>query len=445
MAGVTAVLVTFAAAPGAAEAVPLPAWPWNSYGHLVTLDPDRILDTRSGLGTSVAGPASAGVPFRLRVVGVGGVPTSGVEMVALNVTVTEPTSPAWLSVYPTGGAVPLVSTVNVGAGQTVANSAIVRVGAGGMVDVLLSAGTAHVVIDVNGFFADETYPGEGARLQPLHTRFFDSRATRTRLGPGQTIEVTSPRQLVETRAVAVNITAINPTANTFVTVFPGDRATVPPTSNVNVVRGQTRANTSIVRLSPTGRLKIYNHAGYVDIALDLQGWFVWEPGHTGGTLGRVIPLEQPIRVVDTRVLPGRPLSGGSVDTWTFDQLDQAFGVWVFAFFLNATATAATHATYLSLLDADHVPYLYEPPPWSDVNVRPHEDVANFSIAQPLLKTSVRALAVYNHTGATHYVLDVSAIVTGPYVYPGALPGWGNSPGPIDADVWAQHLPARHDG
>ena len=83
--------------------------------------------------------------------------------------------------------------------------------------------------------------------------------------------MTSPRQLVETRAVAVNITAINPTANTFVTVFPGDRATVPPTSNVNVVRGQTRANTSIVRLSPTSRLKIYNHAGYVDIALDLQG------------------------------------------------------------------------------------------------------------------------------------------------------------------------------
>ena len=112
----------------------------------------------------MAGPATAGVPFRLRVVGVGGVPTSGVEMVALNVTVTEPTSPAWLSVYPTGGAVPLVSTVNVGAGQTVANSAMVRVGAGGMVDVLLSAGTAHVVIDVNGFFADETYLGEGARL-----------------------------------------------------------------------------------------------------------------------------------------------------------------------------------------------------------------------------------------------------------------------------------------
>lgn len=74
--------------------------------------------------------------------------------VALNVTVTQPTDPGFLVVYPGGTATPGTSTLNYRAGQTRANNVVVGLGLGG--DILVhcgqSAGTAHAVIDVDGYF-----------------------------------------------------------------------------------------------------------------------------------------------------------------------------------------------------------------------------------------------------------------------------------------------------
>src|SRR5579885_2404333 len=69
-------------------------------GGYHALTPSRILDTRTGNGAPAAalGP---GATLNLQVAGRGGVPTTGVSAVVLNVAVTGPTAPSYLTVFPT--------------------------------------------------------------------------------------------------------------------------------------------------------------------------------------------------------------------------------------------------------------------------------------------------------------------------------------------------------
>jgi hypothetical protein len=121
--------------------------------------PTRILDTRSGPGS--VGKVGPGGMKIVDLTGVGGVPSSGVSAVALNVTVTDPTEASYLTVFPLfsdalppPNEVPLPSTSNLNftAGQTIANMVIVPVGADGNVIVYNKAGSVHVIVDVAGWY-----------------------------------------------------------------------------------------------------------------------------------------------------------------------------------------------------------------------------------------------------------------------------------------------------
>ena len=75
----------------------------------------------------------------LQVTGRGGLPGDGVSAVVLNVAVTNPTASGWLTAWPAGAELPLAANLNFVAGQTVANSVVVKVGAGGQVSFYNSA------------------------------------------------------------------------------------------------------------------------------------------------------------------------------------------------------------------------------------------------------------------------------------------------------------------
>lgn len=115
-------------------------------GSFVGVSPSRLLDTRDGGGCVGAGSTRA-----LTVAGVGGV-AADASAVVLNVTVTEPTVAGYLTVFPSGQAVPMASNLNFVAGQTVPNAVTVKVGAGGKVGILNSGGCSHVVVDVVGYY-----------------------------------------------------------------------------------------------------------------------------------------------------------------------------------------------------------------------------------------------------------------------------------------------------
>ena len=71
-------------------------------GELVPVLPYRMLDTRSGLGAPAARPLGPGGTLDLQLTQRGPIPAQGVAAVVLNVTVTEPTSGGYLTIYPTG-------------------------------------------------------------------------------------------------------------------------------------------------------------------------------------------------------------------------------------------------------------------------------------------------------------------------------------------------------
>jgi hypothetical protein len=82
-----------------------------------------------------------------------GIPAEA-DAIAVNVTVTQPTAPGHVTIYPSGIPLPTTSTINYGAGQTRANNAIVQVGADDSIAVTCgqTSGTTHFIIDVLGYF-----------------------------------------------------------------------------------------------------------------------------------------------------------------------------------------------------------------------------------------------------------------------------------------------------
>jgi len=121
----------------------------------VALEPSRLLDTRAG-GPTIDG-VSAGAGIRpaatitvLHLAGRGGVPV-GAATAVLNVTVTEPSTGGFVTVYPCGIDAPLASNLNFSAGQTIPNAVITKVGTDGDV-CLFNNQPTQLIVDVVGYF-----------------------------------------------------------------------------------------------------------------------------------------------------------------------------------------------------------------------------------------------------------------------------------------------------
>lgn len=255
-----------------------PAITGSAQGSYVPLVPARITDTRSGSGLpyagSTMGPNSS---LNIQVAGVGGVPSTGVEAAVLNVTVTDTTSPSYLTVYPQGINHPLASNLNWVGGDTVANRVVVPLSSTGMITLYNDAGDTNVVIDVNGYFvAGSTAPSNAGFYEPMTpVRILDTRQTGNALGPNSNLSVqASGLYGIPTNAVAIasNVTATNTTAPSYFTVYPG--GTMPLASDVNWSTGQTVPNCTLATLSPSGSFNIYNDQGNADAVVDVFGFFV---------------------------------------------------------------------------------------------------------------------------------------------------------------------------
>ena len=262
--------------------VPLVTGAPGSDGLYNPLVPARLLDTRNGTG-AVAGPLAGGSTLALQVTGRGGVPSTGVAAVVLNVTVTSPTTIGYLTVFPAGTAVPLASNLNFVAGQTVPNRVIVKLGAGGQVAFFNSGGSVDVIADVSGWFTDASVPAATGSVFTGVTpvRILDTRSGiggfSSPVGPAGTIALAVAGSggvplMTSTTAVVLNVTVTNPTAGGYLTLFP-DGAAQPTTSDLNFTAGQTIPNLVVVRVGPNGKLDIFNAAGSTDVIADVVGWY----------------------------------------------------------------------------------------------------------------------------------------------------------------------------
>ncbi|HWH27857.1 MAG TPA: hypothetical protein VNU26_02655, partial [Mycobacteriales bacterium] len=138
----------------------------------VPVSPARLLDTRSGNGAPEA-PVGPGRSIDVPITGRGGVPSSGVTAVVLNVTAVSPTASTYVTVWPTGTSRPTASNLNAPAGAMRPNLVTAKVGSGGRVSLYNAAGSTHLLADVAGYF---TSSSSGSRYVPLApTRLMDTR------------------------------------------------------------------------------------------------------------------------------------------------------------------------------------------------------------------------------------------------------------------------------
>jgi endonuclease/exonuclease/phosphatase family metal-dependent hydrolase len=118
---------------------------------LTALTPSRLLDTRNGTGADAA-VVPAGGHLDLAVTGRGGVPTSGVTAVVLNVTATQSATAGFVTLGATGDARTTATNVALVPGRSIANRVIVPVGDGGKV-TLSSTAKSHLIADVVGYLS----------------------------------------------------------------------------------------------------------------------------------------------------------------------------------------------------------------------------------------------------------------------------------------------------
>ncbi len=283
--------------------------------RFVALDrPKRILDTRP---TSAAGPPALtgaidpGEILDVPVLGIDGLPTTGVTAVAVNITAVANERPGVVQAIPTlRAALGGYSNLNVDAAdQARANFAIVPIGENGSIS-LISSGGGHLVVDLLGSFVAAPGAVAGGRFVelPVAERVLD---TRLAPSPGpltslQARRVPLPAGLdpVNVSALVVTVTGTEATAPGWIQIHPSDRPdVVGATSTVNLMPGASVANTAIVRTTSEGAsVTGWFGAGTGQVVVDVIG-YVTSDAAPVATGGRYVPL-RPTRVLDTRLTIG---------------------------------------------------------------------------------------------------------------------------------------------
>ncbi len=248
------------------------AW-FDGTSPFAPLAPDRLVDTRSGVGFA-ARKLNAGevltIPIRGQR-GVGG--DAGAAVV--NLTATAPDGEGFLTAYPCDQAVPTSSNLNFDGGRTVPNAVVATLAGNGSMCVTTSVAT-HVLVDLMGWM----HGGESTPVKP--TRLLD---TRSGIGAPRGFMVAPMSTAVVSVAgqsgvpggtglAILNVTATGATGDGFATAFPCDRP-LPNTSTLNIVRGRNVANLAVVPVANDGTVcisaQIYG-TGAVHLVADVMGW-----------------------------------------------------------------------------------------------------------------------------------------------------------------------------
>ncbi|HEY1281895.1 MAG TPA: excalibur calcium-binding domain-containing protein [Acidimicrobiales bacterium] len=233
------------------------------------VSPRRVMDTRQGQGGGSFGPGevrnlATGAP-------------ADAKAVALNVTVTNPTKPGYLTVYPAGGGVPSTSSLNFEPGETVANMVMAGV-TNGSVSLRNFDGDADVVVDVAGWYFD------GSFVPTAPSRLLDSRTGQCggALMSGEYFQWNGNSDM---SAASLNLTVTNATGDGFVSINTGPGVNG-STSNINYTPGRNTSNSAVVA-APTGDFWVSNSGADVDLIIDVNGGF----GGTviaGGSCGTIV-------------------------------------------------------------------------------------------------------------------------------------------------------------
>ena len=256
------------------------------------LPPTRILDTHRTGGAIGTGKTRA-----VRVVGVGGVPASGVVDVALNVVSVDSTATSYLVVRPHGGPRPASAQLSWVKGDRVNTLVWVKVGPDGTVDVTNARGSTQVLVDVEGYYTSAATTGD-VMTATSPTKLYDSRWSHHPVAGGavQTVRVVG-RAGVPSGATAavVQLTAIGPHTRDYVRAWSAGAAR-PKSVGLYAPRAATTAATVIVPLTASGAITL-SPIYATHLAVSLEGWFApASSGSSPGVTSLVTPTHRLVRL-----------------------------------------------------------------------------------------------------------------------------------------------------
>jgi hypothetical protein len=241
------------------------------------LTPVPLVNTLTRLGA--ASRLAAGSTLSVNVVNANvGVP-SNATAVALNISGVTADATGFITAFPCGITMPVVSNVNPLKGMTKSNFAIVPLSPSG--ELCLYTRTAlDLKVDVLGYL---TGGGTGTIVPSAPTRVTDTRdayRSEMNLGTGgQALAANTPRSLRlagnrgipgNAKAVSVNVTIVSPAGNGTLTVW--GCGTQPGVDSISFPTGKIVANGIQVKLSATGDICM-NSTVATHLVIDVTGWW----------------------------------------------------------------------------------------------------------------------------------------------------------------------------
>jgi hypothetical protein len=324
-----------------------------------------VFDTRDGTGGRLA-KLHAEEEWRFPLNGVYDVPGEA-RAVVLNLTAAEASQPTFVTAWNAGTAWPGSSNLNPIPGRAVPNLVIGRVGHAGEVAFTAGHGELDLIADLVGYFDPVALDG----LQALDPhRLLDTRLTGQPLAEQQSIElvVTGAGGVpADAVGVALNLTAVNPTQPSYLTIWPSGED-MPLASSLNMQPSQVIPNLVFARVGAGGKVSIFNRFGSTDVLVDVLGCF--RPG------GSLFVRVSPTGVLDTGF--GLGAQKGPVNGDLVLAVAGANGVpaQATAALLNVTAVAPTQPTFVTVY-----PTGSPRPVASNLNAFPREVVPNMVVAR----------------------------------------------------------------
>ncbi len=336
-----------------------------------SITPERIVDTRDGLG-GYSGLVAARCTLRLQLAD--SIVPIDAGAVALSLTAVSDER-GFMTVFPCSDGRPRSSNMNTRADAPTANL-VVAVPDENREVCIYTVLASHIVVDVQGWWGDG--PNRFRPIEP--DRAYDTRelATPAPLGALATRNVSVAGTFVPSNAtsVVINLTATQTAAPGWMVAFPCGE-TPPLASNLNYATGDTRAVAAIVgvgtRSGGVGDICITTSAD-ADFIVDVVGYYA--PAPAFGPTIEMIPAQQ--RLVDTREassLWNTPFAAGEIRS--FDPtagLDRAADVT--AVVINAIGLGAARQGHLTFF-----PCADTPPTVSTLNTFPDSEVSNLLTVQ----------------------------------------------------------------
>lgn len=283
----------------------------GSGGNFVPLQASRLVDT-----AATGDPLVSGETRTYSVLGVAGVPSTGVAAVLLQATATSTTSAdGSLTVWTSGTSRPQAPDVSFASTTTPRDSSVaVALGADGSVSMYNADGQTNIAVDVIGYFAPVTgsqAPGSFSPVEPFID--LDSQ-DGINMAPGQlsagasvTVDATDLGQVpVGAAAVFATLEVDNATSSGQIKIAPdGEDANSTDSVAVYGNNGPTDIGLAIP-LAADGKFSLLNVAGGagIDLKISIEGYFSGAPDGSGWYK----PVSQ-TTLVDT-VASGSPLAPG---------------------------------------------------------------------------------------------------------------------------------------